>query len=159
MGVIGARVAVFTFLFTLLCSGAFAQQGPVKSDRDQQGLVGPVAKIKIESTFFEQENGKQVESERHLLEESEYDRAGKLINTRKIPSFGDPRMCEGKYRYDEKGRETEMFCADGSREKVLEKYSYEEDSHGNWTKRVTSIPDGAAFRAQRTLYREITYFD
>jgi hypothetical protein len=145
-------------LIILGCFQVFTQQPSGKSDRDKERLIGPVAKIKIESTYLRRENGKWVESERRLWEESEYDGAGKLVKTNKNPVYGDPKMCDEKYKYDEKGRETEKFCMDGSKEKILEKYSYEEDSHGNWTKRVASIPDGAAFRAQWILYREIIYF-
>ncbi len=148
------RIALTLFI-TLGCLQLFAQQ---KSDKEKEGLIGPVAKIKIESTYFKRESGKWVESERHLWEESEFDRAGKLINSKRNPVYGDPKTCDEKYRYDEKGRETEKFCEDGSKEKVLEKYSYDEDRHGNWTKRVASIPDGESFRPQWTLYREITYF-
>jgi hypothetical protein len=147
---------VLTLCIVLGCLQVFAQE---KSDKEKEGLVGPVAKMKIESTYLERKNEKWVESERHLWGEWEYDRAGKLVNIKTNPVFGDPRMCEEKYKYDEKGRETAKFCMDGAKERVLEKYSYEEDSHGNWTKRVASSPDGETFHPQWILYRELTYFN
>ena len=145
-----------TLFLIIVCLQGLSQE---KSEREKEGLLGPVAKIKVESTYFERKAEKWVESERHFLIESEFDRAGKLINTRTNPVDGDPIMCPVKYKYDEKGRETVQYCVEGAKEKVLEKYSYEEDRHGNWTKRVTSRPDGETFRPQWTLYREITYFD
>jgi hypothetical protein len=48
---------------------------------------------------------------------------------------------------------------EGTREKVLEKYEYEDDRFGNWIKRQASVFDTDSFRAQWTLYRTITYFD
>jgi hypothetical protein len=147
------------FLTLFLILGNLQVSAQEKSDREKAELIGLVAKIKVESTYFENKDKKWVESERRLLEESEFDRAGKLINTMKIPAFGDPRMCAAKYKYDKKGRETMEYCVEGSKEKILEKYSYEEDRHGNWTKRVASRPNGKSFRPQWALYREITYFD
>jgi hypothetical protein len=128
-----------------------------KTDRERAGLIGPVAKIKVESTIFKRENGKWVESERALREESEYDKTGKAVSQKRIPMAGAPATCNYQYRYDDKKRETERFCSDGTSEKILEKYTYEEDRFGNWIKRVASVPDGVTFRTQWILYRTITY--
>jgi hypothetical protein len=136
----------------------WAQQTPDKSDRDKAGLIGPVASIKVESTYYKLENDKWVESERVLREQSEYDRAGKLVNQKKTPMYGDPAPCHLQSKFDDKHRTTELFCTDGAREKVFRKYSYEDDRVGNWIKQVSSVPDGDGFRAQSTIYRTITYF-
>jgi hypothetical protein len=141
------------------CQTLFAQQPSDNSDREKAGLIGPVATIKVESTYFKRENGKLVESERAVHEQSEYDKSGKLINQKKTPMFGDPAPCRFQYKYDDNHRETQMFCTDGTNERILQKYSYEDDRFGNWIKRVSSVPDGDTSRAQSTIYRTITYFD
>jgi hypothetical protein len=146
-------------LVVLACHPSYGQESTVKTDRERAGLLGPVAKIKVESTYFKREEDKWVESERALREESEYDVTGKVVSQKRVPAFGAPAPCRSQYRYDDKKRETERFCSDSTRETISEKYSYEEDSFGNWIKRVASVPDGATFRPQWTLYRTITYFE
>jgi hypothetical protein len=146
-------------LIIVLGQSPLAQEPSTKSDREKAGIFGPVAKIKVESTYFKFQNDKFVESERELREESEYDKLGKLVNQKKIPLYGDPKTCNYQYKYDDKHRETLRFCVEGTRERILEKYSYEDDRFGNWIKRQTSVFDTDGFRAQWTLYRTITYFD
>src|ERR1051325_11314856 len=109
-------------LIALVC-GVSAQQP--KSDLEKANLTGPVAKVKLESTYFRFERVKFVESERELRETSEYDRQGKLVSQKKIPMFGDPLPCHPQYKYDDKHRETKKFCQEGTQERVLEKYEYE----------------------------------
>ena len=146
-------------LIVLGWQSLLAQDPSTKSDREKAGLFGPVAKIKVESTYFKFQNDKFVESERELREESEYDPLGKLVNQKKIPMYGDPATCHYQYKYDDKHRETQRFCMEGTRERILEKYAYEDDRFGNWIKRQASVFDTDGFRAQWTLYRTITYFD
>ena len=141
------------------CQGAHLQDAPTKSDREKAALFGSVATVKVESTFFQRKNDKWVESERDLYEQTEYDKLGTIIRQKKIPMYGDPAPCQVQYRHDDKHRTTEVFCTDGSRERVLYKYTYEDDRFGNWIKQVSSVPDGENFRAQSTVYRTITYFE
>ncbi len=145
---------VVAFAGNALC----VQQTPDKSDREKAGLIGPVASIKVESTYYKMENGKRVESERVVREQSEYDRVGTLVNQKRTPMYGDPAPCHLQSKFDDKHRMTELFCTDGAREKVFRKYSYEDDRVGNWIKQVSSVPDGDGSRAQSTIYRTITYF-
>jgi YD repeat-containing protein len=140
-------------------STLLARQASDKSDRENAGLIGPIATVKLESTYFKRENGKWVESERHVYEQSEYDKSGKLINQKKTPMYGDPASCQHQYKYDDRHRTTEIFCTDGDREKIIWKYAYEDDRFGNWIKRTGSVPDGETFRVQSILYRTLTYFD
>jgi hypothetical protein len=146
-------------LIAVACQPLLAGQAPNQSDREKAGLIGPVATIKVESTYFKRQDDKWVESERTVREESEFDRLGKLLNQKKTPMFGDPAPCRFQYKYDDKHRETQMFCTDGANGRILRKYSYEDDRFGNWIKRVSSVPDGDTFRAQSTIHRAITYFD
>jgi hypothetical protein len=141
------------------CQGAHPQDSSAKSDREKAGLFGPVATVKVESTALQRKNDKWVESERDLYEQTEYDKLGTIVRQKKIPIYGDPAPCHLQYKYDDKHRTTEVFCTDGSRERIVHKYTYEDDRFGNWIKQVSSIPDGEDFRAQSTLYRKITYFE
>ena len=147
----------FILALIALVGGASAQQ--TKSDLEKANLFGPVAKVKLESTYFRFEHDKFVESERELRETSEYDRQGKLVSQKKIPMFGDPLPCHPQYKYDDKHRETEKFCQEGTRERLLEKYEYADDRYGNWIKRSAFVFDTDGFRLQWVFYRTITYFD
>src|SRR5262249_18976387 len=161
MRAIGKSVVILTLLITAGSFTLFAQKPSAKSDREKEGLIGPVATVRIEATYFERENERLIESKRRLLKEVEFDRAGKLLYSQKKPVLGDTQLCDEKFKYDEKGREKEKYCLGDSKERVLEKYTYEEeDSYGNWTKRVTSVPDksGQTFYNKLILYREIEYF-
>ena len=150
---------LFIFLFIVVAGQSLlAQETSNKSDREKDGLIGPVATIKVESTFFKRENGKLVESERVVYQQSEYDKSGKLVTQKKTPMYGDPAPCRLQYKYDDKHRTSEIFCIEGTREKILWKYTYENDRVGNWKKQTSSVPDGEGFRAQSTVYRTITYF-
>ncbi len=141
------------------CQPLLAQQTPNQSDREKVGLIGPVATVKVESTYFKFQNDKFIESERELREESKYDKLGKLIHQKKIPIYGDPAPCHLQYKYDDKHRETQMYCVKATHERILEKYTYEEDRFGNWIKRSAWVYDTDGFRLQWILYRTITYFD
>ena len=55
--------------------------------------------------------------------------------------YGDPAPCHLEYKYDDRHRETEIFCKDGDRERILYKLTYEDDRFGNWIKQTSSIPD------------------
>ena len=146
--------------FIALCSmPIFCQTPSIKSDREKAELIGPVAKAKTESTIFKRDHEKWVEdSERTLWNETEYDKLGQIVAQKNIPRFGDPASCRYEYKYDDKHRQTERFCA-GAPEKILERYTYEDDRFGNWIKRVASVPDGDSFRPKWVLIRTITYFD
>jgi hypothetical protein len=145
--------------FIALCATPILCQTSVKSDRDKAELLGPVAKTKTESTIFKRDRDKWVQdSERTLWNETEYDKLGKIVAQKNIPQFGDPAFCRYEYKYDGKNRQTERFCA-GAPEKILERYTYENDRFGNWTRRVASVPDGDGFRPKWVLIRTITYFD
>ena len=143
-----------------LCSTpTFSQTSSIKSDREKSDLIGPVAKIKTESTVFKRENDKWSEDPEHdLWNETEYDKLGKIVNQKNIPRFGVPATCSYEYKYDDKHRQTERFCV-GVPDRILERYTYEDDRFGNWIRRVASVPDGDSFRPKWVLLRTITYFD
>jgi hypothetical protein len=148
--------AINSFMMPLLC-----QTSQVESDREKAELSGPVAKVKTESTIYKPANGKWgwvEDRERVLWNETEYDESGKIVNQKTIPRYGDPASCRYEYKYDNKHRQIERFCA-GAPEKTLERYTYEDDQFGNWLKRVAWVPDGRGFRPKWVLFRTITYFE
>jgi hypothetical protein len=161
MSAIANRVLIVILLTIFGSFTVFAQRASGKSDREKEGLAGPVSSVKIVITDFKNEDGRLVESERRVVMEYEFDRSGKRLFTQRKPVLGDPKLCDEKFKYDEKGREKEKSCLGDSKERVLEKYTYEEDRFGNWTKKVTSVPDvgGKTFYNKYTLYREIEYFE
>src|SRR5215510_14379379 len=100
MRVILNRIVIVTLLITSYTLMLFAQRPASKSDREKEGLVGPVLRVTIETAFFKPENGRLVESPRRLVKENEYDRTGKLVLTQKKPVLGDPRLCDERFKYD-----------------------------------------------------------
>lgn len=150
-------------LFITASSFTFFAQGPSgKSDKEKEGLLGPVNTVRIETAYFKGDNETLVESGRRLLRECAFNRFGKLLLCQKKPTLGDPTLCDERFKYDEKGREKEKYCLGDVKEKALEKYTYEtEDRYGNWTKRVISVPDlsGQTFYKKSVEYREIEYFN
>ncbi len=55
---------ILLLIFASSCPSLLAQQTSGKVDREKAGLIGPVATIKVESTYFKREHAKRVESER-----------------------------------------------------------------------------------------------
>ena len=126
-------------------------------DREQDGLVGPVRRVRTETAKVTVKDGKIVEGQRKVLETATYDIKGAKIDNQYFLSAGGSLTGKEVYKYDEKGNITEMalYNADGS---LLSKeiYQYEFDAVGNWTKMTTSV---AVFEAGRVTYEpsEITY--
>ncbi len=73
--------------------------------------------------------------------------------------YGDPAPCPLERKYDDKQRVTHMFCQGDPDERILWKYTYDDDRFGNWIRQLSSVPEAAGFRVQLIIYRTITYFD
>lgn len=133
------------------------------SDREQDGLAGPVRRVRTETAKLTPSGGKQIETPRALLEVAAYDVKGNKIDNAYYPSSGGALTGKEVYQYDDKGNMTEMslFGADGS---LLSKetYSYEFDNNGNWIKMTTSVAvvEGGkiSFEPSEITYRTITYY-
>ncbi len=134
------------------------------TDRDRDGLLGPVRRIRTETTKLTNKSGKQAEGQRVPLETAAYDIKGIKIENAYFPVAGAATLT-GKevYKYDDKGNISEMTLlnADGS---LLSKevYSYEYDFVGNWTKMTTSVAviEGGklSFEPTEVTYRTISYY-
>lgn len=152
---------LFLSFITLACFNSVVHN-PQKTDRERDGLAGPVANVKTELALFDLKDGEWVESERKFLSEQGYDKSGKLVSVEASALSDDPRSsdCRYEFDYDEKGRIIADYCVKGADKKLLVKYSYEQDQNGNWTKRLTSLPDqGGGIRQSVVLYRKIEYFN
>jgi TonB family protein len=133
------------------------------TDRDRDGLVGPVRRIKTEMAKLSNKVGKVVEGQRVVLEAVAYDIKGTKVENAYYPVPGAALTGKEVYKYDDKGNivEMTMLNADGS---LLSKeiYSYEFDALGNWTKMTTSVAviEGGKITYEPTevTYRTISYY-
>lgn len=136
---------------------------PASSDREQDGLIGPVRRVRVEMAKLVQSGGSTVESPKVLLEVAAYDPKGNKIDNAYYPVAGNTLTGKEVYQYDDKGNITEMILYDGDNS-VLSKevYAYEFDTLGNWTKMTASLAVIEAgkivFEPSEVTYRAITYY-
>ncbi|MDQ3907303.1 MAG: hypothetical protein M3268_03050, partial [Acidobacteriota bacterium] len=166
------RLFLALLLVFCVCSVARAQSAapssvPVtaraETDRDRDGLRGPVRRVRTENAKLVAREGKLVEGPRSVMETATYDMKGAKIDTAYFLSAGGALTGREVYKYDDRGDIVEMtlYNADGS---VLskEKYDYDFDAVGNWTKMTTSvavIENGKmSFEPTEVTYRSIAYF-
>ncbi len=146
----------------LLASPRFSE-GDSETDRNRDGLQGPVRRIRTETSKLMSKGGKLTEGARTVLETATYDMKGVKIDTAYFLGAGGALTGKEVYSYDDKGNIVEMTLSkeDGS---VLskEKYEYDFDALGNWTKMTTSvavIENGQmSFEPTEVTYRVIAYY-
>jgi ketosteroid isomerase-like protein len=133
------------------------------SNREQNGLNGPVNRVRTETAKLFLRSGKLLEGPRELLESTTYDQQGKSVESNYFLVSGDKRVGREEYSYDDKGNIRELIVRD-ERDAILsrETYTYEYDALGNWTKMITSriVYERGKLVPQPTeaTYRSITYF-
>lgn len=133
------------------------------SDREQDGLLGPVRRIKTETAKITVKNAKPLEGPRVLLETTTYDNKGAKIDNAYFLAAGGSLTGKEVYKYDDKGNIVEMTLTneDGSLQ-AKEVYSYEFDDVGNWTKMTTSVAmiEGGklSYEPTEVTYRSIAYY-
>jgi protein TonB len=133
------------------------------SDREQDGLAGPVRRVKTETAKIAVKNGKPVEAARAVLETTTYDQKGNRVDNAYFLEAGGTLTGKEVYKYDDKGNIVEMTLhnADGSL-LAKEVYAYEFDAVGNWVKMTTSVAiiEGGkvTFEPSEVTYRSISYF-
>ncbi len=140
-----------------------AASNATRSDREQDGLNGPVRRVRVETAKIVVKEGKPIEGSRVVRGITTYDINGRKIDTVAYPVEGSAPSGKEQYRYDDKGNITEMVVRgnDGS---ILSKeiYQYEFDELGNWKKMTTSVAvseDGKqSFESVEVTYRTITYY-
>jgi TonB family protein len=133
------------------------------TDRDRDGLVGPVRRVRTETAKLSNKGGKAVESARAALETAAYDIKGSKIENAYFPIAGATLTGKEVYKYDDKGNIIEMTLHDEAGTLLSkEVYTYEFDSFGNWTKMTTSVAviEGGKINFEPTeiTYRTITYY-
>jgi protein TonB len=133
------------------------------SDREQDGLAGPVRRVKTETAKIAVKNGKPVEGARAVLETTTYDQKGNRVDNAYFLEAGGTLTGKEVYKYDDKGNIVEMTLRneDGSL-LAKEVYGYEFDAVGNWVKMTTSVAiiEGGklTFEPSEVTYRTISYF-
>lgn len=133
------------------------------SEREQDGLSGPVRRVRTETVKLSNKNGKLVEGQRVTLEVAAYDIKGAKVENAYFPIPGAAATGKEVYKYDDKGNIIEMTLQD---EKGMllskETYAYEFDQFGNWVKMTTSvavIENGKiTFEPTEVTYRTISYY-
>lgn len=133
------------------------------SDKDQDGLVGPVNRVRTETAKLSVESGSLVEGQRELLELTAYDLKGNRTDNSYYLISNNTKPGKEEYAYDDRGRLIEMTLRDVNNSIMhKEVYSYEYDALGNWTKMLTSsvVYEGGKLNRQPTevTYRNITYY-
>lgn len=147
----------------LLASPRAVVVGDAETDRSRDGLQGPVRRVRTETSKLMSKGGKLTEGTRTVLETATYDMKGVKIDTAYFLGAGGSLTGKEVYSYDDKGNIVEMTLSkeDGS---VLskEKYEYDFDAMGNWTKMTTSvavIENGQmSFEPTEVTYRVIAYY-
>jgi TonB family protein len=133
------------------------------TDRDRDGLIGPVRRVRTETVKLSNKGGKMVEGQRVVMETVAYDIKGNKIENAYFPVPGAALTGKEVYKYDDKGNIVEMTLlnADGS---LLSKevYTYEFDNFGNWTKMTASVAliEGGklSYEPTEVTYRMISYY-
>ena len=134
-----------------------------ETDRDRDGLVGPVRRVRTETAKLSNKGGKMMEGPHAALETAAYDIKGTKIENAYFPVAGGNLTGKEVYKYDDKGNIVEMTLQDASGTLLSkEVYTYEFDSFGNWTRMTTSVAviEGGkiSFEPTEVTYRTITYY-
>jgi len=133
------------------------------NEREQDGLAGPVRRVRTETAKISVKGGKPVEGARQVLETTTYDQKGNRIDNAYFLAAGGSLTGKEVYKYDERGNIVEMTLHnDDGTLLAKEVYTYEFDAVGNWTKMTTSVAvmEGGkvSFEPSEVTYRMISYF-
>jgi len=132
------------------------------SNKDQDGLLGSVRRVRTETAKIELKDGRPVEGPPQLVEVTTYGIKGNRVENTSYPIEGGLPGKE-EYKYDERGNITEMTVRnDHGAILSREAYDYEFDKLGNWTKMVTSLVvfEKGELKREPTevTYRTLTYY-
>lgn len=134
------------------------------SNKEQDGLIGPVRRVRTERAELSTKSGNLKEGPRSLLSTTTYNLQGNSIdNTHYLATEGNRSLGKEEYKYDKKGNLTEMTLRnDQGRILSREVYTYEFDVVGNWNKKITSlvIYEGGklSYEPVEVTYRSISYY-
>ncbi len=159
-------------LVMALAQSGLGQQGSVptslaaseeRTTRDQDGLQGPVRRVRVETARVVVKGDKLAEGPRVVRGVATYDPLGKKVDAVDYPFESNTVPGKEKYRYDDKGNIVEMVVI-GSDGSILgkEAYDYEFDPMGNWTKMNTAVAvyenGKVTFEPTEVTYRTISYY-
>lgn len=134
----------------------------LNSNREKDGLRGPVRRLRTEVAKVNFETSGPVEGVRSLLELTVYDISGRRIDNKTYPVVNSS-LGQETYDYDEAGRllRTTVRNEQGV---VLSRteYSYEFDAAGNWVKMTSSLVVSESGKQRlepvEVAYRTIIYY-
>ena len=155
------RLPLVLLSVLVLCHAALASAG--STEREQDGLSGPVRRVKTETAKITVKGGKPVEGARAVLETTTYDQKGNRVDNAYFLAAGGSLTGKEVYKYDERGNIVEMTLhgSDGSLI-AKEVYTYEFDAVGNWVKMTTAVAviEGGkvTFEPSEVTYRTISYY-
>lgn len=136
---------------------------PLGSDKESDGLSGPVNRVQSETAKLSLNSGKLIEGQRELLESTTYDQQGKRIDNSYFLVSSNGQVGKEEYAHNDRGHVSEMTLRDDNNN-ILSKevYTYEYDAVGNWTKMVAStlVYESGKVTQQpiEVIYRKITYY-
>lgn len=134
----------------------------LNSNRERDGLRGPVRRLRTEVVRVNLETNGPVEGRRSLLELTVYDINGKRIDNKTYPVVNS-LLGQETYEYDEQGHLLRTTVRN-EQDVVLSRteYSYEYDAAGNWIKMTSSVVVSESGRQRRepveVTYRTIIYY-
>lgn len=132
------------------------------STKEQDGLVGSVRRVKVQSAKLEFKSGQLLEGPLQLLEITTYGLDGKRIDNASYP-VAQSSLGKEEYSYNDRGNIIEMTLRDNDGSILSrENYEYEFDTFGNWRKMVTSLVVFENGKLKRepveVTYRELAYY-
>ena len=144
-------------------AAAVAHVEAESSSSAQDGLAGPVRRVRTEIADLLSKDGKLVESPRVLLETIVYNRQGRKVDHSVYAVSSAALVGKETYKYDAKGNIVEMTVrGDDGAIVSQEIYAYEFDPLGNWTKMTTSVAvienNNVTYEPTEVTYRAITYY-
>lgn len=133
------------------------------SEREQDGLAGPVRRVKTETAKITVKGGQPSEGARQVLETTTYDQKGNRVDNAYFLAAGGSLTGKEVYKYDARGNIIEMTLHnDDGTLLAKEVYAYEFDAVGNWIKMTTSVAvmEGGkvTFEPSEVTYRTISYY-
>ena len=137
--------------------------GEEKNGREQDGLRGPVRRIRVETSRMLVKGGDFIEGPRMVRGTATYDPTGKKIDAVDFPAEGTSVSGNERYSYDDKGNIVGMVVVGGDGSILSrEAYEYEFDQVGNWIRMGTSIAvyenGKVTYEPMEVTYRGISYY-
>ena len=163
LGAVSADAGVPRDARALRLGAAHASLDTAASEREQDGLAGPVRRVKTETSKIVVKGGRPAEGPRQVLETTTYDQKGNRVDNAYFLAAGGSLTGKEVYKYDERGNIVEMTLHnDDGTLLAKEVYTYEFDAVGNWVKMTTSVAmmEGGlvTFEPSEVTYRTISYF-